>query len=46
MALNRCKELKIPLSSLFTSYGCVAHRIYRRLGYGDTFFLWRYVAEE
>jgi len=46
MALDRCKELKIPLSSLFTGYGYVAHRIYRRLGYADTLFMTRYLAED
>lgn len=35
-AIDYCVKERIPLSGLFTGYGSVAHRVYRRVGYEDT----------
>jgi predicted N-acetyltransferase YhbS len=35
-ALGMCRQLGYPISCLFTSYSSPAHRIYERLGYGNT----------
>jgi len=45
MATDLCRKEGIHLSALMTSYGYVAHRIYRRLGYADTYFAQRFVGE-
>lgn len=37
-AIEHCVNEGIPLSGLFTSYGSIAHRMYKRVGYEDTFF--------
>ena len=36
MALRLCSERGVPLSALFTGYPGRPHRIYKRVGYGDT----------
>ncbi|MBO3839962.1 MAG: GNAT family N-acetyltransferase [Thermoproteota archaeon] len=36
-AIDQCVKKGIPLSGLFTSYGSTAHRMYKRVGYEDTF---------
>lgn len=38
LALDVSKTNKYPLSTLFTGYGGVAHRVYRSVGYADTYF--------
>ncbi|MEM1557512.1 MAG: GNAT family N-acetyltransferase [Thermoproteota archaeon] len=35
-AIEHCMKEGLPLSGLFTSYGSVAHRMYKRVGYEDT----------
>lgn len=35
-AVDLCRRNGIPLSGLFTGYGSVAHRVYRRVGFGNT----------
>ncbi|RLF19070.1 MAG: hypothetical protein DRZ82_06910 [Thermoprotei archaeon] len=45
MALELCKKEGIHLSDLMTSYGYVAHRVYRRLGYADVIFFQRFLGE-
>jgi len=44
-ALDFCKKNNIPLSGLFTGYPGTAHRIYRRVGYANTFFTYTLVSE-
>ncbi|MEM2570510.1 MAG: GNAT family N-acetyltransferase [Thermoproteota archaeon] len=36
-AIEYCLNEGFPLSGLFTGYGSAAHRMYRRVGYEDTF---------
>ncbi len=43
MAVELCKELGYPLSSLLTGYGSSGYRVYRAVGYGNTFFLYNFV---
>ena len=38
LAVEISKENGYPMSTLFTGYGGVAHRVYRSVGYADTFF--------
>jgi len=38
LAVRISKENGYPLSTLFTGYGGVAHRVYRSVGYADTYF--------
>ena len=43
MALDLCREKGWALSSLLTGYASTGHRVYRSLGYADTFFLYEYI---
>ncbi len=43
LALELTKERGLPLSSLLTGYGSAGYRVYRALGYSDTFFLYEFV---
>lgn len=38
LAVEISKENGYPMSTLFTGYGGVAHRVYRNVGYADTYF--------
>lgn len=38
-AVDLCRRKGFPLSGLFTGYGSGAHRVYRRVGFGNT-ILW------
>jgi len=45
LAIKVCRERGIPLSGLFTGYPGTAHRVYRRVGYANTYFMFTFIAE-